>query len=142
MLDGTPYELFIDKIIDDITAENLIKAKTFKGTIEKVKKKSYTLTCAYGKIYDLGSSVEEESVKSAALYISMLLRHNVDLPAITKIVDKVSFNITSLSKVINKVLMQYLDNEVLEEKCPECGTSLQRINGCISCPECGYSKCG
>jgi ribonucleoside-diphosphate reductase alpha chain len=141
MLDGKPYELFIDKILDDITAESLIKAKTFKGTIEKVKKKSYTLTCAYGKIHDLGSSVEEEAVKSAALYISMLLRHNVDLPAITKIVDKVSFNIGTLSNKINKTLMKYLDNETLDEKCPECGTALQRNSGCISCPNCGWSKC-
>jgi ribonucleoside-diphosphate reductase alpha chain len=142
IFDGKPYEIFIDHVLDDITAEELIKAKTFKGTIEKAKKKSYTLTCPFGKIHDLGSNVDEEAVKSAALYISMLLRHNVDLPAITKIIDKVSFNISSFSKAINKVLMQYLDDEVLDEKCPDCGTALQRINGCVSCPNCGHSKCG
>jgi uncharacterized protein (UPF0212 family) len=70
------------------------------------------------------------------------LRHNVDLPAITKIVDKVSFNIGTLSNKINKTLMKYLDNEVLDEKCPDCGTALQRNSGCISCPNCGWSKCG
>lgn len=29
-----------------------------------------------------------------------------------------------------------------DEKCPECGTPMERTCGCISCPNCGWSKCG
>lgn len=28
------------------------------------------------------------------------------------------------------------------EKCPECGAELVHENGCVSCKNCGYSKCG
>lgn len=28
-----------------------------------------------------------------------------------------------------------------DEKCPECGTPMERTCGCISCPNCGWSKC-
>lgn len=29
-----------------------------------------------------------------------------------------------------------------DEKCPECGMPMERTCGCISCPNCGWSKCG
>lgn len=32
--------------------------------------------------------------------------------------------------------------EKRENKCPECGESIINTGGCISCPNCGYSKCG
>ena len=32
--------------------------------------------------------------------------------------------------------------EKCENKCPECGESIINTGGCISCPNCGYSKCG
>lgn len=32
--------------------------------------------------------------------------------------------------------------EVSTLKCPECGQPLNMIEGCMTCPSCGYSKCG
>lgn len=32
-------------------------------------------------------------------------------------------------------------NEIVIDKCPECGQSLERSEGCFSCKHCGYSKC-
>lgn len=29
-----------------------------------------------------------------------------------------------------------------DEKCPECGTSIVHVGGCVSCPNCGWSRCG
>ena len=29
-----------------------------------------------------------------------------------------------------------------EEKCPQCGADLKHEMGCVTCTECGYSKCG
>jgi len=45
-------------------------------------------------------------------------------------------------KKINGMLERRLvsdDNEVVT--CPECGAPIQRAEGCITCLECGYSKC-
>lgn len=32
--------------------------------------------------------------------------------------------------------------EILSEKCPQCGAELKHEMGCVTCAECGYSKCG
>ena len=32
--------------------------------------------------------------------------------------------------------------EILTEKCPQCGADLKHEMGCVTCTECGYSKCG
>lgn len=32
--------------------------------------------------------------------------------------------------------------EILAEKCPQCGADLKHEMGCVTCTECGYSKCG
>ncbi len=31
--------------------------------------------------------------------------------------------------------------EIRREKCPNCGSGTVHIEGCTSCPECGYSRC-
>ena len=31
--------------------------------------------------------------------------------------------------------------EIMEVKCPECGTKIQMAEGCFICPNCGYSGC-
>ena len=32
--------------------------------------------------------------------------------------------------------------EILSEKCPQCGAELKHEMGCVTCIGCGYSKCG
>lgn len=32
--------------------------------------------------------------------------------------------------------------EAMSPKCPKCGESIQMVEGCMTCPSCGYSKCG
>lgn len=33
-------------------------------------------------------------------------------------------------------------HETTKEKCPECGAELRFEGGCMSCPDCGWSRCG
>lgn len=33
------------------------------------------------------------------------------------------------------------ENPVLSPKCPKCGEPIQMVEGCMTCPSCGYSKC-
>ena len=33
-------------------------------------------------------------------------------------------------------------HESAKEKCPECGAELRFEGGCMSCPDCGWSRCG
>ena len=65
-----------------------------------------------------------------------------DIKYIVKTAKKVNDNITSFSSAMCRVLSKYIPNEEIKgEVCPECGNSLTRTGGCISCTNCGYSKC-
>jgi len=33
------------------------------------------------------------------------------------------------------------EEQVLQETCPECGTELEPVEGCYTCPKCDYSPC-
>lgn len=33
------------------------------------------------------------------------------------------------------------ENPALSPKCPKCGEPIQMVEGCMTCPSCGYSKC-
>ena len=46
------------------------------------------------------------------------------------------------SKELNGILERRLVSDDTEiATCPECGAPIQRVEGCITCMECGYSKC-
>ncbi len=53
----------------------------------------------------------------------------------------------SCASAIANVLKEILANkattqtEIYKEKCPNCGSGTVHIEGCTSCPECGYSRC-
>jgi ribonucleoside-diphosphate reductase alpha chain len=133
LLNDKPYELFITKL------EEAPEEKYFKGTITKVAKQHYKLDSDYCTIDKLGESTTE--VQASALYISMLLRHGVDIKFITKISKKVNNIVSSLSAAIARVLSKYIPKEETGDKCPECGEPLINEGGCIHCPSCGWSKC-
>jgi ribonucleoside-diphosphate reductase alpha chain len=135
LLDEKPYELFITKL-----GRTVPKEWHFFGKIIKIAKKHYALESMYCCIDHLGHDSTPE-IKTSALYISMLLRHGVDIKFIIKTSKKVNNLVTSLSAAITRVLSKYLPKEVTGDKCPECGEALINEGGCIHCPSCGWSKC-
>lgn len=36
---------------------------------------------------------------------------------------------------------EVVENPTLSPKCPKCGEPIQMVEGCMTCPSCGYSKC-
>jgi ribonucleoside-diphosphate reductase alpha chain len=54
--------------------------------------------------------------------------------------------INSWKSGVKRALKKYIKDgdEVVggEDKCPDCGAKLRYENGCVICPNCGYSKCG
>lgn len=44
-------------------------------------------------------------------------------------------------KPVDKVETNNSSTEVENPKCPKCGEGLSMIEGCMTCPSCGYSKC-
>ena len=133
LLDNKPYEIFAFK---DTTG---FKCKDHEGVLIKKAKGHYAYEsdcCSIDKI-------EVEAIEArTSIYLSMLLRHGVDIKQIIKTAKKVNPGITSFTSAIVRVLSKYTEAEVTSEICPECGEKLIRESGCISCKSCGYSKCG
>ena len=71
----------------------------------------------------------------------MLLRHGADIKFIIKTAKKVDDNIASFTSAMNRVLSKYVEKEVLNDLCPECGSQIIREAGCEKCTNCSWSRC-
>ena len=130
-----PYEIFVFRPSNDVSLT------TNKGTITKVKKGVYNLKSDDLDIVNLLNTDISIEEKAATLYSSMLLRHGVSIKYITKTAKKVNDNITSFSSAMCRVLSKYIPSEIVNDKCPECGSDLINEGGCVHCSSCLYSKC-
>lgn len=135
LMNNKPYEIFTFRPIKPVNIPQ------HKGKIIKVKKMHYKFDSPQIQIENLQLANENIEERAATLYTSMLLRHNADLKYIIKTAKKVNENITSFSAAMCRVLYKYLDIEVLEEKCPDCGGTIIRESGCCKCSDCGWSRC-
>ena len=84
---------------------------------------------------------------------SLALRYGIDIAEITKQLRSVkcsnaiskSVGCLSCPDLMGRVLMDLIakkEVELKETKCPDCGSSLTTLEGCIRCGSCGWSKCG
>jgi len=88
---------------------------------------------------------KQSNVDKISRVISMALRHNIKIIEIVNCLEEFTESISSLIFWIRKHLMSLIENGVeSKEICPECGSKMIYVEGCISCtnPECGFSKCG
>lgn len=44
-------------------------------------------------------------------------------------------------KTVKKVVKTTPDNQISKPQCPECKAEINMVEGCMTCPHCGYSKC-
>lgn len=73
---------------------------------------------------------------------SAALRHGVPLKFLLEQLSKSKDSINSFAKAISRCLRRYVDqNETTGLQCPNCSFELKFTEGCISCSQCGYSKC-
>jgi ribonucleoside-diphosphate reductase alpha chain len=142
LLDDRPYEVFLT---DD--PDGIISVKHAKiGNIAKVKTGKYDLHIESKRgeyiLHDI-SSVFDDEWGTLGRLVSMSLRHNVPLQFIVDQLSKTrKFN--TFSKGMARVLKKYIkdgEKALSANKCPECGSELVFIEGCKSCPQCGFSKC-
>jgi ribonucleoside-diphosphate reductase alpha chain len=141
-LNGSLYEVFVTKNQDEKMDINHHK----NGIIRKEKKGHYTLIVKNGEerciVNNIGKSFDN-IYASLSRFISMSLRHGVPLQFIIDQLQKDS-NFVSFEKVVSRVLKKYIkegEKVMSNQKCPECGSELIYRDGCLSCPQCGWSKC-
>lgn len=140
LFDGKPYEVFATTNIEDLDKIS----NGSKGTVEKIKKGSYTL-CYEGTCVPFKERVSDlESVITRM--ISTSLRHGADVKFIVEQLNKAEGDITSFGKAIARTLKKYIpDGEVSNVVFEDCETKDQckivREEGCLKCVKCGKSRC-
>lgn len=146
LLDGRPYEVFGG------TANKVqLPSKIKTGELTKTSKKNGF------SIYDLSFSIEEDeqliiqdivdifdNVEYAThtRLISLSLRHGTPVQYLVEQLQKdKNSNIFDFSKVIARCLKKYIKDGSKSGKCENCSSDLIYKEGCISCINCGWSKC-
>lgn len=151
LLNERPYELFCG-LSDRVEMPK--KAK--RGTLTKNGRNSvgiatYNLNIPVGDdeitFKDIVTLFDNAAYSDLTRTISLSLRHGVPVKYMVEQLRKSqNTDMTSFSSVIARVLSKHYISDGTkasqEKTCPQCkGTNLQYIQGCITCADCGHSKC-
>jgi len=152
--DGRPYEIFTGLADDE---EGILLPKTVnEGRIIKtvdehgnkrydfqfVNKRGYKTT-----VEGLSHKFDKEFWNYAKL-ISGVLRYGMPIDQVIKLVSGLQLDNESINtwKVgVERALKKYIPDgtQINEQACPSCNQkSLVYQEGCLTCKNCGYSKCG
>ena len=138
ILDGYPYEVFAFKNQNINLPPQGINRKKKAGWYELISLDKKTIL-----VENLLTSFEIPDEENTTRLISGWLRSRGDIKYVVDILNKSKGDITTFSKAIARVLKKYIkEGEKSSEKCPSCGETLIFEEGCLSCKNCGFSKCG
>ncbi len=151
-IDGRPYEIFTGKA-EDI----FIPAYLTKGYISKTKEQDketrydfhYNDKDGYPQMYAGLSRTFSKEYWNYAKLISGILRHGMPIPDVVDIIQNMNLdsdNINTWKNGVVRALKKFIPDGTKAKgvKCPECGSEKGVIykEGCLTCTDCGYSKCG
>lgn len=154
LLNGRPYEIFTGFMDDEeglMIPKNIVKGTIIKSVSEEGKKhydfqfknkRGYKMT-----IEGLDGKFNPEYWNYAKL-ISGVLRYGMPIDQVIKLVQGMELNSESINtwkNGVERALKKYMPNglEAKGQKCPNCGMeTLVYQEGCLSCTNCGSSKCG
>lgn len=139
---GALYEIFVTN--DPENKIEKIGKKT--GSIIKQKRGHYSLHVSNGEdtvVFDNIAKSFDPTYASLSRFISMSLRHGVPLQFIVDQLQKDS-NFIGFERTVARIIKKYIKEgeKVLTDKCEDCGGELIFKEGCITCMDCGWSKCG
>ena len=135
---GDPYEVFAGKngFIDKKVKHGIIiKKKRPKGMYKAVLEDD-------SEISPINATCSEEE-DALTRMTSTALRHGADIHYVVQQLEKVKGDMTSFAKSMSRALKKYIPDGVKEEgACLECNSGeLVRQEGCVTCTQCGWSKC-
>lgn len=161
LMDGKPYEIFTGLAEKLNIPEYVTKAEIIKVKINKLVEDEETGQMVDKKVsrYDIryidnnGEKITIEGLSTVfnpiyhnySKLISGLLRHGMGVQYIIATIKSLNFKddyINTWKNGVIRSLKVYIeDGEIKGEVCPSCGSKIQRINGCKSCMNCGWSAC-
>lgn len=137
LFEEKPYELFAFELPDDVKAG-------CSGKVIKMKKGAYHFVCNDGSLENLQIAAVRKDEQVLTRLVSGMLRHGAKPQFIMEQIDKSDLEIVSFGKAISRTLKKYVKDEEMVSRnvCPSCkSTNLKMQEGCMSCTDCGYSKC-
>ena len=147
MLDDKPYEVF-GGLSDNVEIPTEHKeGKIIKSATFKTKASRYDLDVDGFVIKNITKQFDNPTYQVHTRMVSLSLRHGAK-PSflVEQLLKDPDNNLSSFSKVLSRVLKKYIvDGEKVtsEKLCQECGEEgLVYQEGCATCMNCGYAKCG
>ena len=137
-LDTKPYELFAFELPEEVKSG-------CGGKIIKSKKGVYHFVCDDGSLKNLQIAALRKDEQVLTRLVSGMLRHGAKPQFIMEQIDKCDLEIVSFGKAISRTLKKYVKEEDLIKRnvCPNCGSENLKVQeGCLTCMDCGNSKCG
>jgi ribonucleoside-diphosphate reductase alpha chain len=153
LFEGRPYEIFTGRIEDDVLP---VPKSVKKGRILKIKDENgsrydFQYIDKYGYTNTMGglSHMFNKEYWNYAKLISGVLRNGMPIPDVVNLVSSLRLDNESINSWIagvERALRRYIPDGTKAKpgkKCPECGAeSLVYQEGCLTCQNCGHSKCG
>lgn len=152
LLDGKPYEIFTGRADGFLIHPSISKGWITKNKDEANSKSRYDFEFVdkdgfRGVICGLSRSFDQQYWNYAKL-ISGILRHGMPLPFVVQLVQNLNFDqdhINTWKNGVVRALKRYIPDgtKATGSVCPNCHTNgLVFKDGCETCTNCGYSKCG
>jgi len=156
ILDGRPYEIFTGKLENGLSSlpTSVETCEVVKNIVEdedgnRVKRYDIEYVDNNGEKQvhtGLNHTFNPEYWNYAKL-ISSVLRHGMPMSYVYELIRSLTLNdehLNTWKAGVERVVKKYIkDGEKAEGKCPDCGsTNLAFKEGCLTCMNCGNSKCG
>lgn len=149
LLEDKPYEIFTGLEDNILPPKNLKQGCIIKRKTEKGSKYDLYFNKDTGDeivFKNITHHFKNEDFGAQARLISLSLRHKIPVQFVVEQLQKIdNEDMFSFNKVISRVLKSYIKEGTRvsgSKKCPNCSSSnLAYREGCLSCLECGYSKC-
>jgi ribonucleoside-diphosphate reductase alpha chain len=138
MYEDEPYEVFAGKngfIDKKVKTGIVLKLGRPKGVYKAILEDGLELSPI-----NATCSAEEDALTRMT---SLSLRHGADIHTVVQQLEKVKGDMTCFAKSMARALKKYIPDGTEEEgACPECNSDgLIRQEGCVTCTQCGWSKC-
>ena len=153
LIDGRPYEIFTGLVDDEegllvprsVNSGKIIKKRESEETrydFQYTNKRGYKTT-----MEGLSYKFDPEMWNYAKL-ISGTLRHGMPIHKVVELVSSLQLSDESINTWkagVARALKKYIPNGTIAEgaECSNCGSeNVIYQEGCLTCPDCGHSKCG
>ena len=145
VMDGKPYEVLggANKIVD--LPKNAKKGQLVKVSTGKNQAR-YDLIVDDLTVKDVSKVFDNPNHSAFTRLLSLSLRHGAPINYVVEQMQKEqNADMFSFARSISRVLKQYVPDgtKATQKTCPECSsTNLIYQDGCVTCSDCGNSKCG